>query len=92
MQPTQPIPPVPPSWFKQRQGKAESAGPELYKLTAPNLPESYIGIHRADNDRWSAFLRPAPDAAALAVTDPEFVLATDAWEAAFELYRTHLVT
>ena len=35
---------VVPFWFKQRQGKAEQAGTDTYRLTAPNLGETFIGI------------------------------------------------
>ena len=79
-----------PSWFKGRQGKTEEAGPGLLRLTAPNVKEWYLGIRRADAG-WHVYLRDAaegPDAAAVALDAvPEY----DAWEAAFEVYRNHVI-
>ena len=83
--------PIVPSWFKGRQCKAEPAGDHTLKLTGPNLGEAYISARRADNGRWLAALRLAPDGADVAATEPEIEQEQDAWEAAFELYRTHIV-
>ena len=83
--------PILPSWFKQRQGKAEKVDDDTYRLTAPILPESFIAIRRGDNGRWSAALRPQSDGPDLAATAAEFDNRGDAWGAAFELYRTHIV-
>jgi hypothetical protein len=83
--------PVLPSWFKQRQGKAEPAGPEAYKLTAPQLAESYVSIRRGADGRWAAALRLAADGPDVVATEPVFETPGEAWEAAFELHRTHLV-
>ena len=83
--------PVPPSWFKQRQGKAEPAGPDTYRLTAPQLAESYISIRRGDNGLWAAALRLTADGPDVAVTEPVCESPAEAWGAAFELHRTHLV-
>jgi hypothetical protein len=80
-----------PSWFKQRQGKAEPAGETEYRLTAPNLRDAYIGLRPAGDGRWSAFLRFAPDGPDAAATDATFATLYDAWEAAFELHRTRVV-
>jgi hypothetical protein len=81
---------VVPSWFKGRQGKVEEAGPGLLKLTAPNLIPWFIGIRRSEGD-WTAFVRDNADGtdvvAAVLGAVPEY----DAWEAAFELYREHVV-
>jgi hypothetical protein len=80
-----------PSWFKGRQGKTEEVGPGLLKLTAPNLKEWFIGIQRRDNGHWLAVVRnqaEGPDAVAVEIDPvPEY----EAWEAAFELYRNHVV-
>ena len=39
---------VVPTWFKYRQGKAEPAGENTYKLTAPQAAaEAFITIHQA---------------------------------------------
>jgi hypothetical protein len=80
-----------PYWFPNRQGKAEEVGPNLYRLTAPNLQEAFISIQQADQGRWSAALRLAKDGPDVAVTEAEFPGPYEAWEAAFELYRKHLV-
>jgi hypothetical protein len=80
-----------PSWFKYRQGKAEPAGTDKYKLTAPNMPESFIAIRQGDNGRWAAALVSSADGPELAATSPEFDRPTEAWEAAFELHRGHLI-
>jgi hypothetical protein len=83
--------PISPSWFKQRQGKAEKVGEDVYKLTAPNAPESFIAIRLGDNGRWTAALRAQADGPDVAATQPEYQSRGDAWGAAFELYRTHVV-
>jgi hypothetical protein len=80
-----------PSWFKGRQGKAEPAGSDLVKLTGPNLREAYIGIRPADNGKFAAFLRATPDGPDVAAADAVAATAYDAWEAAFEIYRNHVV-
>jgi hypothetical protein len=85
------MPPTLPTWFKQRQGKAEPAGENVYRLTAPILPESFIGIRPSGDGRWSAFLRMTADGADVAATEARFTTPNDAWEAAFELHRTTLV-
>jgi hypothetical protein len=80
-----------PSWFKQRQGKAEAVGENLYRLTAPNLRESYVGIRGEGGGPWTAFLRFTPEGPDAAATAPSFATEYDAWEAAFELHRAHVV-
>jgi hypothetical protein len=79
-----------PSWFKGRQGTAEAAGENSYRLTAPNVPEAFIGIRRHENGLYSAWLRTAadgPESASEPVIETEY----DAWEQAFELYREALL-
>ncbi len=83
--------PVPPFWFQQRQGKMEPAGPERYRLTAPNLGEAFIAIHRADHGGWSAELRLQAEGPAVSRTETAYDSEADAWNAAFELYRVHLI-
>jgi hypothetical protein len=83
--------PILPSWFKQRQAKAEEAAENLYRLTGPNLREAFIGIRREENGHWLAFLRYAAGGSDAAVTEPRFQTLYDAWEAAFELFRTGVV-
>jgi hypothetical protein len=82
---------VTPFWFNQRQGKAEEAGPDTYKLTGPNLRPALISIARADSGPWSASLRLADEPAPAAATQAEFPSPQEAWEAAFELFRTTVV-
>lgn len=85
------MPLVTPFWFKQRQAKAEEVGPDLYKLSGPNLKEAFVGIRRADNGRWQAFLRTSADGEDLSATDAILETPYDAWEAAFEIYRNHMI-
>lgn len=80
-----------PSWFKGRQAKAEPAGENLYRLSGPNLPEAFIGLRKGENGLWTAFLRRSADGPELAVTAPEFTRTYEAWEAAFELFRTYCI-
>jgi hypothetical protein len=80
-----------PSWFKQRQGKAEPAGENIYRLTAPNMGEAFIRIQPAPNGKWSAYLRGAAEGPDLEASAPELDTAPEAWQAAFEYYRTTLL-
>ena len=82
---------VPPFWFVQRQARAEPAGADTLRLTAPNLGEAFISIRQADNGRWSAALRQTADGPEVAATEGDYETPEDAWAAAFELYRTHVV-
>lgn len=80
-----------PSWFKQRQGKAEPAGEQAYRLTAPNQGEAFISIQPGEAGHWSAALRSTATGPELAHTAAEFPTPADAWQAAFELYRQGVV-
>jgi hypothetical protein len=80
-----------PYWFAPRQGKAEPVGTDEYRLTAPNLPEAYISIRKADSGLWSAALRLVKDGPEIDVTRAQFPTSTEAWEGAFELYRMNVV-
>ena len=82
---------VPPYWFNQRQGKTEAAGPNTYKLTAPNLKPAFIQICPGENGRWSAALRLDEEGPDIATTEAEFQKPEEAWDAAFELYRVQVV-
>lgn len=79
--------PITPFWFKQRQCKAEPAG-ELMKLTGPNLGEAFVRV-AFTGEKWTAALRRAADGPDVAAA--ESANAKLAWEAAFELYRTHVI-
>jgi hypothetical protein len=83
--------PILPFWFKQRQAKAEPVGDNTYRLTAPNQREALISIRQDSQGRWGASLRLGPDGPDLAVTETTYDTAGDAWEAAFELYRSELL-
>jgi hypothetical protein len=83
--------PVVPSWFKQRQAKAEPAGDNLYRLTGPIMPETFITIRQADNGLWQGVLLQTPTGPELAVSPAECETPADAWQAAFELHRVHIV-
>ena len=84
--------PTLPFWFKQRQCKVEPAGDDhTLKVTGPNLGEAYVSAIPADNGLWQAALRLRPDGTDVAVTGPEIATEPDAWEAGFELYRTHVI-
>jgi hypothetical protein len=85
------MPLVTPSWFKQRQGKADPAGDNTFCLTAPNLGEAFLSVRRADNGLLLAALKLQADGPDIAATEPVFEHDHDAWEAAFELYRAHVV-
>jgi hypothetical protein len=82
---------VVPSWFKYRQGNAEPAGEHVYRLTAPNQEEAFLRVYQTDRGRWQAALRTTQDGPDLAVSAGTFELPTDAWDAAFELYRNHIL-
>lgn len=81
-----------PSWFKQRQGKADPMGDAYaYRLSAPQLGDAFISIRKADNGPWSASLRTVENGPDAAATGPTYGTETEAWEAAFELYRQAIV-
>ena len=80
-----------PSWFKQRQGKAELAGENTFRLTAPNMGEAFIHIQHDPNGKWSAHLRQTVDGPDIEASTADFDSPVEAWEAAFEFYRTALV-
>ena len=83
--------PILPSWFKQRQCKAELAGENVLRVSGPNLGDAYVLIRRAENGRWQAALRSAADGPDVAATDAEISSPQDTWDAAFELYRNHVI-
>jgi hypothetical protein len=84
--------PILPFWFKQRQAKADPAGENTYRLTAPNLGGAFITIRPDSDGRWSGALKLAADGPDVAATGPIYDNPGDAWGAAFELYRTHMIT
>lgn len=85
------IPPNPPFWFKQRQCKAEPVeGTQLLKVSGPNLGEAYLHV-RPEGNHWRAGMKRAADGDDVATALSEKPSENAAWEAAFELYRTHLI-
>lgn len=82
---------VTPFWFKQRQGVAEAVGPELYKLSGPNLREAYVTIRNIEPGKWQGALRFKPDEPDAMIYPEPLDNPTDAWEAAFELFRNQVV-
>ena len=83
--------PIVPFWFKQRQAKAEPAGTDTLRVTAPNQQEAYISIRQDAEGRWGAALRLAADGPDVAATSATYHTAQEAWDAGFELYRSELV-
>jgi hypothetical protein len=61
-------------------------------VSGPNLGEAHLRIERGENSLWRAALRLNPDSADLGVTEPELPRPKEAWDAAFELYRLHVIT
>ena len=81
-----------PFWFKQRQCKAEAHGGDtMLEVTGPNLPKAYLHVTATDATAWRAGLRQTPDGTDVATADAVVPTAKAAWEAAFELYRVHLI-
>ena len=83
--------PTPPFWFKQRQAKLEPAGEHTFKVTAPNQNEAFLLLRPGDNQRWSAAVRLSADGPDVATTPPAWNTLVEAWGAAFELYRQHVI-
>ena len=80
-----------PSWFKQRQGKAEPAGDNVYRLTGPNLGEAFIGIRKGPNNLWAGYQAASATGPDLEATEPRYEIDADAWNAIFELYRRRVI-
>jgi hypothetical protein len=83
---------TPPFWFKQRQCKAEPAADGSLKVSGPNLGEAYLRVAEGENKLWRAALRLTADGSDVAVTPDELPGPRQAWEVAYELYRTHVIT
>jgi hypothetical protein len=63
----------------------------MYRLTAPNLAEAFIGIRKVAEDRWRPVFRLQSDGPDLDAPDIDLETPQGAWEAAFELYRRRMV-
>jgi len=83
--------PVPPFWFHQRQAKLDPAGAEdSYRITAPNAAEGFIGIQKTNGD-WRPVFRLSAAGPDLAEAAAKCRTPKEAWDAAFELYRVHVL-
>jgi hypothetical protein len=80
-----------PFWFKQRQCKAEPLGDTALEVTGPNLPKAYLYVAPAEANAWRAGLRATADGPDVATAEAVVPTAKAAWEAAFELYRVHII-
>jgi hypothetical protein len=86
------MPPTLPFWFKQRQCRAEPVdGERMLKVSGPNLGEAFLSVEQDKGGHWVAALRFAPEGEEAARTEAEIDSVQDAWRAAFELYRTHVI-
>jgi len=84
--------PITPIWFKQRQCRLEAVGENIYKVTGPNLGETYLRIFWDYGIRWRAALRTSLDGPDIQVATDSFTSTRTAWDAGFELYRrAHIV-
>lgn len=79
-----------PSWFKQRQCKADEAGPATYRLSGPNLREAFIRIEKVDGG-WRAALRLAADGPDAMASREALPTEYEAWSTAFEFYRAEVL-
>ena len=81
-----------PFWFKQRQCKAEpQADTNMLEVSGPNLPKAYLTVSPNDAAGWRASLRSTADGPDVATAVAHEPTAKAAWDAAFELYRTHFI-
>ncbi len=87
----EPRPLVTPSWFKQRQCKLESVGENLFRISGPNLPETFLGLRRRGDGLLQGYLCAQKDGPDEVVTERDFDSEYNAWEAAFELYRQKII-
>ncbi len=88
------MPPTPPFWVLQRQVKIEPVGEETLRLTAPNLPAYELGVKWSEVGWVGALSRPPTGEGPrvlLAESDRPLPSAELAWDAAFELYRQHVI-
>jgi hypothetical protein len=84
------VAPILPFWFKQRQCKAEPAGDNALRVSGPNLGEAFLSI-RPEANHWRAAMRLNANGPDVAVTDADIPSEEEAWNAAFELYRTQVI-
>jgi hypothetical protein len=85
--------PTLPFWLVQRQVKTEPVNEETLRLIAPNLPAYEIGIKAVDAG-WSGVLYrpPGGEGERILIAESDTLAERDdAWDAAFELYRQHVI-
>ena len=63
----------------------------MVKVTGPNLGAAFLRIEKAVNGGWKAALRLSEDGPDVDATEPEIQTTKEAWNAAFELYRLHII-
>jgi hypothetical protein len=81
-----------PFWFKQRQCKAEPVGTgTALRVTGPNLGEAFLAVEQVPSRLWRAALREKADGPEVTTTEAQFPTEREAWRAAFELYRNHVI-
>lgn len=83
--------PVLPFWFRQRQGTCERLDANTCRLAAPNQQTAYVSVRHAADGSYLAALRLEPEGPEAAVAEPVHGTEEDAWGAAFELYRNHVI-
>lgn len=83
--------PVPPFWAVQRQIKIEEAKDGFCRLTAPIMPESFIGIRKEENGLWAGVFRHDLEGEDTEASEPIYNNELDAWNAAFEIFRNRVV-
>jgi hypothetical protein len=86
-----------PFWVAQRQIKIESVNDTTLRLVGPQIPTYEISARPADESSgWVAALwQPGGgEAVSTLIQEDESRRAeqADAWQAAFELYRRHVIT
>jgi len=79
-----------PFWFKQRQCKTEPSGDNAVKVTGPNLGEARLRVF-AEDGRWKAAVRKSADGPDDVVSGNSYSTTKQAWDVAFELYRTNVI-
>jgi hypothetical protein len=86
-----PPPLITPFWFKQRQCKAEAVDADFYRITGPNLPETFLGLRRLEDDTYQGYFRRHKDGPDDVVTERTFDTPYNGWEGAFELFRAKMI-
>jgi hypothetical protein len=88
--------PTVPFWLRQRQVKVEPVNETALKLAAPQLPVYEAAVQPAEGSAgWVATLYGPPEASGAKPQIAQHVVGdvdeAEAWDVAFELYRTHVI-